>query len=178
MLPALLSLCSITLLCGWSVPLCQRWLAAEPPALRWPISFCLSVGGATLLFAARGFSGLSTALVWVVLVLLAGGGLLLGEWPQLAPAAYLTQWLRQLRSARPVALAQFVLLLAGAAALGHATYYPFIGDYELSRYGYLARVLFRSGFIGPAERGYPLLMPLAYAVPSLRPASWWSRWQS
>ena len=165
MMPALLSLCSITLLCGWSVPLCQRWLAAEPPALRWPISFGFSVGGATLLFAARGFSGLSTALIWVVLLLLAGAGLLLGERPQLALVANLTQWLRQLRSARPVAIAQFVLLLAGAVALGHATYYPFIGDDEISRYGYLARVIFRSGFIGPAERGYPLLMPLAYAVP-------------
>lgn len=165
MLPALLSLCSITLLCGWSVPLCQRWLAAEPPALRWPISFGLSVGGATLLFAVLGFSGLSTALVWVVLLLLAGGGLLLGVRPQLAPATPFTQWLRQVRSARPAALAQLVLLLAGAAALGHATYYPFIGDDEISRYGYLARIIFRGGYIGPAERGYPLLMPLAYAVP-------------
>lgn len=165
MLPALLSLCSITLLCGWSVPLCQRWLAAEPPALRWPISFGLSVGGATLLFAVLGFSGLSTALVWVVLFLLAGGGLLLGVRPQLAPATPFTQWLRQVRSARPAALAQLVLLLAGAAALGHATYYPFIGDDEISRYGYLARIIFRGGYIGPAERGYPLLMPLAYAVP-------------
>lgn len=165
MLPALLSLCSITLLCGWSVPLCQRWLAAEPPALRWPISFGLSVGGATLLFAVLGFSGLSTALVWVVLLLLAGGGLLLGVRPQLAPATPFTQWLRQVRSARPAALAQLVLLLAGAAALGHATYYPFIGDDEISRYGYFARIIFRGGYIGPAERGYPLLMPLAYAVP-------------
>ena len=165
MLSALLSLGSIMLLCGWSVPLCQRWLAAEPPALRWPFSFGLSVGGATLLLAVLGFNGLTRALVWVVLLVLAGGGLLLGERPQLAPAAQLTQWLREWRSARPAALAQFVLLLAGAVALGHATYYPFIGDDEISRYGYLARVIFRGGYIGPDERGYPLLMPLAYAVP-------------
>ena len=117
MLPALLSLCSILLLCGWSLPLCQRWLAAEPPALRLPISFGLSVGGATLLFAALGFSGLSAALVWVVLLLLTVGGVLLGAWPQLAVAAHFTQWLRRLRTAQPAPLAQLILLLAGAAAL-------------------------------------------------------------
>ena len=165
MLPALLSLCSILLLCGWSLPLCQRWLASEPPALRLPISFGLSVGGATLLFAALGFSGLSAALVWLVLLLLAAGGVLLGAWPQLAVAAHFTQWMRRLRAAQPAALAQLILLLAGAAALAHTSYYPFIGDDEISRYGYLARVIFRSGYIGPAERGYPLLLPLAYALP-------------
>ena len=165
MLPALLSLCSILLLCGWSLPLCQRWLAAEPPALRLPISFGLSVGGATLLFAVLGFSGLSAALVWLVLLLLAAGGVLLGAWPQLAAASHFTQWMRRLRAAQPAALAQLILLLAGAAALAHTSYYPFIGDDEISRYGYLARVIFRSGYIGPAERGYPLLLPLAYALP-------------
>jgi len=46
--------------------------------------------------------------------------------------------------------------------LGHATYYPFIGDDEISRYAYYAKLMWWRGQAASDIRGYPMLMPMAY----------------
>ncbi|MFQ5408433.1 MAG: ArnT family glycosyltransferase, partial [Anaerolineales bacterium] len=48
--------------------------------------------------------------------------------------------------------------------LAQATYYPFIGDDEISRYGWFARLIVQNTGLTPEARGYPMLMPLAYAA--------------
>ena len=49
------------------------------------------------------------------------------------------------------------------AVLGQSTYYPFLGDDEISRYAYYARLMFVQGHISPDVRGYPMFLPMAYA---------------
>ncbi len=57
--------------------------------------------------------------------------------------------------------------LAGSAVLlvvlAQASYYPFTGDDEISRYAYFARLILEEGGLVADVRGYPPLLPAAYA---------------
>ena len=62
--------------------------------------------------------------------------------------------------------ARILLLAAGAAlavSLAHTLYYPFVGEDEVSRYAYYARLIFDARSIPLKVADYPLLLPLGYA---------------
>lgn len=135
------------------------WLRLpDLPLLRWPLTVGLSLGGLTLLMLAVLLLGLPLwggALVAVLLAVLS-----LGWWrnrarprTQLAlPDWSFGEW--------GVALALLLLLVV---VLGQATYYPFIGDDEISRYAYHARLVYEAGALPPDLRGYPQWLPFLYA---------------
>ena len=63
----------------------------------------------------------------------------------------------------PIAWTILVCVIAFIIVLGHATYYPFIGDDEISRYAYYAKLMWWRGQVTSDIRGYPMFMPIAYA---------------
>lgn len=153
------------------------WLAeidgGDQRLLALPLAFGLSIGALTLWMALVGFWQLN---VWTALAfpaaLWAGWRLLLRDEVRDArwrvsnassARSRLTEWFAGLRRGEAsawVTLAAAALLIV---VLGQATYYPFIGDDEISRYAYFARLLVVNGRVTPEVRGYPMLMSLGYA---------------
>jgi hypothetical protein len=78
-------------------------------------------------------------------------------------ASMVRSFARGLVSGRVRAWVTLAAVGAALAVLGHATYYPFVGDDELARYAYYARLVFVEKGVTDAVRGYPLLLPIAYA---------------
>jgi hypothetical protein len=159
--------------CLW--PVAKRWLADSHAALRWPLAVGLSLGGLTLWMAVVGLWGLN---VWAALafpIVASGIGILL---PQTRSAQrtqrYLVlsansalsavkNWLSGLRRGETASWVILAGLMAFLVVLGQSTYYPFIGDDEISRYAYYARLAFVRGRVTDEVRGYPMFMPMAYA---------------
>jgi hypothetical protein len=167
---------SVASLCLW--PWVDRWWADSCPSgwrtLRWPLTLGLSLGIVTLWLVLVGFWRLNAALALAFPVLTAGIGLLTGPGRRqpvdralrpLSPSALSTvrSFVSRLLTFDVSAWVMLAALGAALAVLGHATYYPFIGDDELARYAYYARLVFTEGRITDVVRGYPMLMPLAYA---------------
>lgn len=162
---------AIVSVCLW--PLVNRWLADSDAALRWPLAVGLSLGGLTLWMIVVGFWRLN---LWVVLafpVAAIGIGIFLSQSSQgtqrysklfansTLPAV--RNWLAALKRGETTAW----VILSGLTALlvvaAQSTYYPFIGDDEISRYAYYARLVFTQGRVTVEAHGYPMFMPMAYA---------------
>lgn len=158
-------------------PLVWRWWAdgesSEWPVMRWPLTIGLSLGLLTLWLLLVGFWQLN---VWVALAFPGSFALWYRPDPQMLKAApqatlvfphqfiqSLKTFFESLRHGQPSAWIMVAGLLATLVVLGQATYYPFIGEDEINRYAYYARLLFINGQVTDQVRGYPMFMPLAYA---------------
>jgi len=144
--------------------------AEEWRAMRWPLTVGLGLGLLTLWMLAIGFWQIN---VWLIL-LFPMALLIAAVWRLRARplpvrawlaglADSLKQFIRALLRGDPAAWVALVGLALLAAVLGQATYYPFLGDDEISRYAYYARLMFVQGHITEEVRGYPMFLPLAYA---------------
>ncbi|NDJ54263.1 MAG: glycosyltransferase family 39 protein [Chloroflexi bacterium] len=83
----------------------------------------------------------------------------------LSPQDWLTYWRETLHSwrQRPFeALLLLAVLSVLAVGLIHATYYPFIGDDVLTRYGLQAQAIYQERRIPSSVWGYPPLAPLTF----------------
>jgi hypothetical protein len=168
---------TITSLIAW--PWVTGWWAdvtqPEWRVMRWPLTVGLSLGLLTLWMLAVGFWQLNA---WVALALpvvfLIGyrPGLHSGAWRALPQtlkstlaqfSAALKQFGQGLLRGQATAWITLIGLALLAIVLGQATYYPFLGDDEISRYAYYARLMFVQGRVTDEVRGYPMFMPMAYA---------------
>lgn len=152
------------------------WADSDSPewrVMRWPLTVGLSLGLLTLWMLAVGFWQLNVwvALAWPAAFLIGyrPQSQMLRAWPA-ALKAFLIQLLETLKQqgrallyGEPSAWVVLVSLALLAAVLGQATYYPFVGDDEISRYAYYARLMFVQGQVTDEVRGYPMFMPMAYA---------------
>ncbi len=147
----------------WAAPIISRQLHITDEAFFWSLSFGLSVGILTLGLAVVGFILLSRVVVGVALVSLAGSALWFGERGRLRNTLR-AAW-NLLQSQTPATWGFGLALLAvGLIVLAQATYYPFTGDDEISRYGYFARLIYENQQLTAEARGYPFLLPIAYAI--------------
>jgi hypothetical protein len=165
-----LSLILLLLTLTAAVLLVRRYLLPEPgqgPAAL-AAGFGASVGGVTLWMLILGvLPGRALSAVTIVLfpaALWAGGLWMIARRPRGMGGASLRQGADEfLHSPWP---ARILLIAAGAAlavSLAHTLYYPFVGEDEVSRYAYYARVIFQAGAIPARVADYPLLLPLGYA---------------
>jgi len=156
----LLALLPAPLAAGYLAPLIARSRLRPPAALFWPLSVGLGIGLFTNALTLVAFAGLTTARLWLILAALWSTNALWGKWPHvgLSPA----EWWRKLRQGQCgawVGLAGAAILLV---VLAQASYYPFTGDDEISRYAYFARLILEKGKMIGDVRGYPPLLPAAY----------------
>lgn len=167
----------------WLVVACLIWLpwverlrpdsdSGEWRVMRWPLAVGLGLGALTLWLIAIGFWRLNT---WVALALPAVllFAWLLSLWSKpgtrrrgynkasvFSVMNYSLSALRRGEATAWVIAAGLVTLVVVAA---QSTYYPFIGEDEISRYAYYARLMFVRGQVTSAVRGYPMYLPAAYA---------------
>jgi hypothetical protein len=143
--------------------------------MRWPLAVGLGLGALTLWLVVAGFWRLN---VWVAL---AFPTLLLAAWAFSSRHALRTlsansfkvsvdsvrsgvkQYAAALRRAEAAAWVAAVGLATLAVVVAQSTYYPFIGEDEISRYAYYARLMFVRGQVTGEVRGYPMFLPAAYA---------------
>ncbi len=159
-------------------PWVNRWLAedqaAERQLIRWPLTVGLSLGALTLWMLVAGFWRLNG---WIILAFPIVTLILRFFPPQRTQRSLRIKFNNSVASVFSV-VKKFLLnlsrgqttawlVLAGLIALlvvlAQSTYYPFIGEDEISRYAYYARLMFVEGRITNEVRGYPLFLPLAYA---------------
>lgn len=160
----------VSSVCLW--PWVTRWFSLPGDdwrLMRWPMTVGLSLGGLTLWMLAVGFWQLN---VWVVLAFPA---IVLVLALVFAPVKVnLKDSANSVFSAVKLFVSALIkfdpkawVVSAGLAALlvvlAQSTYYPFIADDEISRYGYYARLMFVDGRVSELVRGYPMFMPMAYA---------------
>ena len=157
----LLAVLPIPLAAGYFAPLIARSRLQPPPAVFWPLSTALGIGLFTIIVAVVAFAGLTTERLWLILIILWSASSLWGNRPRVrvSPAEWWGQ-LRQGKCGAWVGLAVSAILLV---VLAHASYYPFTGDDEISRYAYIARLIVEKSRLTTEMRGYPLLLPVAYA---------------
>jgi hypothetical protein len=163
---------AIAALAAW--PWVNRWLVVGPAAgewrlIRWPLTVGLGWGLLTLWLLAVGFWQFSawTALLFPALLLFlavrpawqARGRA--RSWLAGAPAA-LRRLLGSALRGDPAAWVVLGGLALFVMVLGQSTYYPFLGDDEISRYAYYARLMLVQGRLTADVRGYPMYMPMAY----------------
>jgi hypothetical protein len=157
-------------------PWVRRWQslsgssAPEGVLIRWPLTLGLSFGALTLWMLLIGFWQLN---VWLVLafpaVLLLIGFFSLPSLPRtrgelkIISVNSVLSVVNHLRRGEATAWITLVGLAAFLVVLAQATYYPFIGEDEISRYAYYARLLVVEGSVTPEVRGYPMLLPMLYA---------------
>lgn len=156
--------------CLW--PWVTRWFSLpsdEWRLMRWPLTVGLSLGGLTLWMLVIGFWQLNA---WVVLAFPAFA--LVTSLAIHKPKFELGTWLTSARTAANSLVTGAMslelsawIVVAGLAVLlvvvAQSTYYPFIGDDEISRYGHYARIMFVDGRVNEVVRGYPMFLPMAYA---------------
>ena len=154
-------------------PWLDGWLESldesERLLIRLPLTIGLSFGALTLWMLAAGFWRLN---VWValafpalVLPLSARSSRSKFDLKNSALSAFsaVKSFLLALRRGDVKAWIMLAGLIALAVVLGQATYYPFTGDDEISRYAYYARLIFTQGRVTAEVRGYPMFLPLAYS---------------
>jgi len=168
-------------------PRVTRWQpASEPRLIHWPLTVGLSFGALTLWMLFVGFWPLN---VWIVLAFPAI--LLLAQFflprgakssvtsakksvakdlpnPPEEPKKYLSMnsvlsLANSLRQGDGTAWITLVGISTLIIVLAQATYYPFTGEDEISRYAYYARLIVFEGQVTPDVRGYPMLLPMLYA---------------
>ena len=157
----LLAVLPVPLAAGYFAPLIARSRLQPPPALFWPLSVALGIGLFTVIVAVVAFAGLTTVRLWLILIILWSASALWGNRPRvrISPAEWWGR-LQQGKCGAWVGLAVSGILLV---VLAHASYYPFTGDDEISRYAYFARLILEKSRLTTEVRGYPLLLPVAYA---------------
>lgn len=155
-------------------PWVNGWLAdpaaAEWRLMRWPLTVALGLGLLSLWMLAVGFWQLNVWLILFFPALL----LVLAVWRAIRQPPpvrlwfdesfqFLKQFSKSLLQGNPASWVLLVGLALLVAVLGQSTYYPFLGDDEISRYAYYARLMFVQGHISSEVRGYPMFLPMAYA---------------
>nr|MBI2903777.1 glycosyltransferase family 39 protein [Chloroflexota bacterium] len=161
-------LCSVAAsLCFW--PWVERWFylpGDDWRLMRWPMAVGLSLGGLTLWMLVAGFWRLDVwvALAFPALVLLLSARSARSKFDLKNSAlSAVKSFFLALRRGELKAWITLGGLIALAVVLGQATYYPFIGEDEISRYAYYARLIFTQGRVSAEVRGYPMFLPLAYS---------------
>ncbi len=157
----LLALLPVPLAAGYLAPLIARSRLRPPSELFWPLSVGLGVGLFTLLLTMIAFAGITATRLWLILAALWSVSALWGNWPHVvySPTAWWIR-IRRRKCGSWVGLAGGAILLV---ILAQASYYPFTGDDEISRYAYFARLILENGRLAAEVRGYPPLLPVAYA---------------
>ena len=153
---------SVPAAAGCLFPVVARWFPRMSATVFWPMSFAVSIGMLTLAMTVIGFAELSRVTLLLTLTVFWGMSLAVGRRPPSEPI--LSRWLTELRSGHSWAWIVLALLGILAIVIAQATYYPFTGDDEISRYAYLARLITDEKHLTPVLRGYPMLLPVAYAV--------------
>jgi Dolichyl-phosphate-mannose-protein mannosyltransferase len=155
--------------CLW--PWVNRWLALpvdEWRLMRWPLTVGLSLGFLTLWMTVIGFWQLNTLLVLAFPIIMLAGSLLVAR-PQfqlpsrLSITSIVKNFFAKLLRADLAAWIVLALLGMLLLVLAQAAYFPFIGDDEISRYAYYAKLVFTKGRVTEAVRGYPMFLPMAFA---------------
>jgi hypothetical protein len=144
----------------YAAPLIARSRLRPPAAFFWPLSVGLGIGLFTVLLTVVAFDGLTSTRLWVILTALWIPSTFWGNWPRMRLSP--TEWWNRLRQGKCgawVGLAVSAILLVVVA---QASYYPFTGDDEISRYAYFARLILENGKLSAEMRGYPPLLSTAY----------------
>ena len=152
--------------CCMMRPFLDSWLndldADERRLIVLPLTFGLGIGVLTLCLFVIGAWQLNAQTVLIVpLIVLAASSLLKLK----TDAVFKTASVSAVKRIFQGDLIAWTLLIGGIVfliVLGHATYYPFIGDDEISRYAYYAKLMWWRGQVTSDIRGYPMLMPMAY----------------
>lgn len=140
---------------------------SELDSIRWPLAYGLSLGAMTLAMAIIGLwpgQWLNAVAVWglVAAAALVGGFTLFRSGATLKLPRVGEAW----QSLRSGSLRHWTILTLASVffiVLAFATYYPFIGEDEISRYAFFAKRIWLDQSLQPGTRGYPMLMALAYA---------------
>jgi hypothetical protein len=129
-----------------------------------PLTFGLGIGVLTLCLFVIGAWQLNAGTVLIVPVIVLGAGSLLKlKTDAVLRSTSVSAVIKKIFHGDLTAWTFLVSTLAFLIILGHATYYPFIGDDEISRYAYYAKLMWWRGQVTSDIRGYPMLMPAAYA---------------
>lgn len=157
----ILALLPVPLTASYLAPIIAGSRLRPPDTLFWPLSVGLGIGIFTILVTIIAFTGLTPGHIWLILATLWSISALWGNWPRLRVVSE-TCWSQMMQGkiSKWVWVAKGLIFLV---VLGHASYYPFTGDDEISRYAYLARLLLEKGKMAAEVRGYPALLPAAYA---------------
>ncbi|MBI5052505.1 MAG: glycosyltransferase family 39 protein [Chloroflexi bacterium] len=129
-----------------------------------PLTFGLGIGILTLSLFAIGAWQLNAGTVLIVPVIVLVSSLILkGKTDAVLRSTSVSAVIKKILQGDLIAWAIVVCVIVFIIVLGHATYYPFIGDDEISRYAYYAKLMWWRGQVTSDIRGYPMLMPMAYA---------------
>ena len=156
-----LALVAVPLSIVYIVPLIHKSRLNPPTALFWPLCVILGLGLFTIIFILVAFYGITSKLVWIILVSLWVISTLIGNWPQ--QLKYTSIWWKNFRGNPQKLMVGAAIVVIFVVIIAQATYYPFTGDDEISRYAYFARLIYERGELTPTIRGYPPLLPAIYA---------------
>ncbi len=159
------------LVASWMMrPFLDSWLndldTDERRLITLPLTFGLGIGALTLSLFVIGAWQLNAWTVLIVPVIVLVASLFFPQRLKIkdflsAPSA--RSAVKRIFQGDPIAWTILIGVIAFLIVLGHATYYPFIGDDEISRYAYYAKLMWWRGQVTSDIRGYPMLMPIAYA---------------
>ena len=90
-----LALVAVPLSIVYIVPLIHKSRLNPPTALFWPLCVILGLGLFTIIFILVAFYGITSELVWIILVSLWVISTLIGKWPQ--QLKYTSIWWKNLR---------------------------------------------------------------------------------
>ena len=141
------------------VPILQKTINL-PPNLLFPLSTVLSLGIYSLIFSLVAFYGMNSAKAWLILALLWTTTIYFGQKPE--KSSIFIYW-SNLKSQSNNIIYVIAIVIIFLIITAQATYYPFTGDDEISRYAYFAKLLFENGYLLETIRGYPLMLPAIYA---------------
>ncbi|MEE3255305.1 MAG: hypothetical protein VX199_06360, partial [Chloroflexota bacterium] len=156
-----LALVAVPLSIVYIVPLIHKSRLDPPTALFWPLCVILGLGLFTIIFILVAFYGITSGLVWIILVSLLAISTIIGNWSQ--QLKYNSTWWENTRDDPIKLMVGSAIAFVFVVIIAQATYYPFTGDDEISRYAYYARLIYERGELTPAIRGYPPLLPAIYA---------------
>ena len=157
----MLALVAVPLSIVYIVPLIHKSRLDPPTALFWPLCVILGLGLFTIIFILVAFHSITSGLVWIILVSLLAISTIIGNWPQ--HLKYNSTWWKNTREDPIKLMVGSAIAFVFVVIIAQATYYPFTGDDEISRYAYYARLMYERGELTSAIRGYPPLLPAIYA---------------
>ena len=157
----ILALVAVPLSIGYIVPLIHRSRLHPPTSLFWPLSIVLGLGLFTIIFTVVAFYGISSIRVWIILASLWTISAIIGQWPQ--QQIHPSRWWKNLSGKHQELMVGSAIAVIFVVIMAQATYYPFTGDDEISRYAYFARLIFERGELIPTIRGYPPMLSAIYA---------------
>ena len=157
----IVALVAVPLSIGYIVPLLHRSRLHPPTILFWPLSVVLGLGIFTSIFTVVSFYDMTNTRVWIIFASLWTISAIIGQWSQ--QRFFHLRWWKNISGKYQELMVGAGIAIVFVVIIAQATYYPFTGDDEISRYAYFARLLFEQGELTHTIRGYPPMLPTLYA---------------